>query len=165
MNHTKVQLTQGYSAIIDPEDWDKVSAMKWHCHIKSNTIYAMRTEFRECGKKYHLMMHRFIINAPDGVNVDHINRNGLDNRKSNLRLCNPHQNMGNRKGLSNSSSIYKGVHYKKRDKCWYAKIKREYIGCFRNEIEAAMAYDLRSFEIYGEFAYLNFPTESGYQVL
>jgi len=107
-------------------------------------------------------MHRLIMNAPEGLVVDHIDRNGLNNRKCNLRLCTKAQNVQNSRPRRNRSSKYKGVFWNKLNKKWSASIhkgdKRIYLGGFDDEIEAALAYDRKAAELFGEFAYLNFRT-------
>jgi hypothetical protein len=106
-------------------------------------------------------MHRLIIKAPDGLVVDHINYNGLDNRKANLRLATLKQNSRHViRTMNPGSSKYKGVSWYTRDKVWAVKImvdgKTIRIGYFRNEIEAAKAYDKAAKKYHGEFAALNF---------
>ncbi len=107
-------------------------------------------------------MHRAILNAPKGLLVDHIDGNGLNNRKSNLRLCTFAQNAHNSRPRRNSSSRYKGVCWHKVKKKWTVSIykggKRTYLGYYDDEIEAALAYDRKATELFGEFAYLNFKT-------
>jgi len=107
-------------------------------------------------------MHRVIINAPRHLLVDHINHNGLDNRKANLRTATIAQNNVNRASYKtkNSPSKYKGVYWSKRDKKWQVQIchnnKRKHIGQFDNEIQAAKAYDEAAKKYHKEFAVLNF---------
>ncbi len=105
-------------------------------------------------------MHRQIMNAPAGLVVDHIDGNGLNNRKSNLRVCTQGQNSLNSRPRRNCSSRYKGVSFYKRDKIWQAQIFYNFrtinIGRFDDEVEAALAYDRKAEELFGEFAYLNF---------
>ena len=109
-------------------------------------------------------MHRQILNAPHFLLVDHINRNGLDNRKANLRTATYTQNSRNRqKTNKNTWSKYKGVTFDYRRKKWLARIvvnrKKRHLGSFNNELDAGRAYDRAAGELYGEFAVLNFPTK------
>lgn len=105
-------------------------------------------------------MHRVIMGDVEGKFVDHINHNGLDNRKANLRFATAQQNTWNkRKQKGNYSSQYKGVHWVKSEKNWRALItcnkKMIYIGRFDDETAAAMAYDEKAKELFGEYASLN----------
>ena len=106
-------------------------------------------------------MHREIIGAPKGKIIDHIGRDGLSNRKSNLRVCTQAENARNRQGNYNSSSKYKRVARYKGLKSWKVKImqkgKNMFLGCFGDEMEVALSYDRKAEELFGEFAYLNFP--------
>jgi hypothetical protein len=151
-----IPLTQGKFAIIDTNDYKRLSKHKW-CAFKShNNFYAMRRKNNK-----GIMMHRFIMNAPKGMDVDHIDGNGLNNRKSNLRICTHAQNIHNSRPIRNRSSRYKGVALSQRDKVGRAYIQHNYrtlnLGGFDDEKEAAHAYDLKAAELFGEFAYLNFP--------
>jgi len=105
-------------------------------------------------------MHREIMDAPAGMEVDHINGNGLDNRKCNLRLATSSQNKRNqRKQRRKTSSKYKGVYWHKRDKVWVVRIqaegKEKYIGSYKTEQEAALAYNEAALKYHGEYAKLN----------
>jgi len=126
----------------------------------SNTKYVT---FYLNGKNVYL--HRFVMSNILGrplkstERVDHINGNGLDNRRCNLRLCEHKQNMANQGSRKNTSSKYKGVTFYKRDQKWQAKIspngKTIHLGYFDSEIEAAKAYNRKAVEVFGEFARLN----------
>ncbi len=105
-------------------------------------------------------MHRLILNAPDGIQVDHVNRNRLDNRRSNLRIATDLQNHFNTVKRSHNTTGYKGVsRYHKLDR-WYARIalhgKVYYLGIHNSPEEAARAYDAKARELFGEFAWTNF---------
>jgi len=151
-----IPLTQGKFAIVDAEDYDRLNQDKWYAGKCKNTYYAGRVE----GGKT-IKMHREIMHAPKGVLVDHINHNGLDNRKSNLRLCTHAQNCYNQQACATGTSKYKGVSWHKSNSKWSARIRcdRKFynLGEFDNQMEAAMAYDDKAVELFGEFAYLNFP--------
>ncbi len=91
-----IRLNRGQAAIVDAEDYHALSRHKWHCRFRSHTRYAARTAPINSGKPSLIMMHRVILNAPPGLYVDHINGNGLDNRKCNLRLVSDAINHMNR---------------------------------------------------------------------
>lgn len=160
-----ILLTKGHEVTVDDEDYDFLMKYKWfskiQCYSKPrvSSIYACRTEENN-KKKKTVAMHRVILNAPNHMDVDHINGNTLDNRKYNLRLCTPTQNNGNmRKRLSKTSSIYKGVSLIKSENKWKACIyfnkKCYYLGQFLSEAEAAIAYNLASVQHFGRFARIN----------
>lgn len=163
----EIPLTQGYKAIVDDEDYERVAQHKWHVKVsRLNICYAARTipKFRTGTKNKTVRMHRFIMNCPENLQVDHINHNGLDNRKSNLRLCSALQNQMNSsaKGLklAPSSSRFKGVaKFKGCNNPWGAHIKTGgkliRIGWFKEEAQAAMAYNEAAKKYFGEFACLN----------
>jgi hypothetical protein len=151
-----IPLTKGKFAIVDAADFVWLSRFKWHCVINNKRAYAYHSfDDKNMG------MHRVIMNPPPGLVVDHIDGNGLNNTRANLRICTSAQNICNCKGRSKTSK-YKGVSWSKRNK-WASVIslnlKRIHIGYFDDEIEAAKAYDKKAKELFGEFAYLNFPTE------
>jgi hypothetical protein len=150
-----IPLTQGKFAIVDAEDYERLSKYKWSCQKDRNNYYASRAN----GNR-RISMHREIMKAPKGLQVDHIDGDGLNNRKSNLRLCTHAENVHNSRPMRNGSSQYKGVCWHKCKKKWCVSIsksgERTYLGRFEDEIEAAMAYDRKAEELFGEFAYLNF---------
>jgi len=106
-------------------------------------------------------MHRVIMKAARGSQIDHKNGNGLDNRRSNLRFANVQQNRMNSKKQNRFSSRYKGVHYYKHARQWKAQIRYNgiqlYLGYYRVETDAAKVYDQKAKKLFGEFARLNFP--------
>ncbi len=150
-----IPLTRGKFAIVDEEDFERLNRYKWHAICVRGKWYARRAP----GGKV-IMMHREIMKAPKDKLVDHIDGNGLNNRRCNLRFCTQQQNMQNRRPLLRTSR-FKGVSYCKNTEKFHAEITRSrrktFIGSFDDEIEAAKAYDRKAIELFGEFAYLNFP--------
>jgi len=152
-----IPLTRGLHVIVDAKNHEALSQYKWSVHDagKGKTQYAVRGS-----KGRKLFMHREIMKPPPGLVVDHINRNGLDNREANLRNCTRLQNLQNRYWHAGRSQ-YRGV-CPQGDK-WMATVGYNgatiYVGLFDDEIEAAKARDRKAHELAGEFAYLNFPNE------
>jgi len=155
-----IPLTQGKEVIVDKELFDELNQCKWYYHKG----YAARTE-RIGGKRITLYMHRFIMRPPKGFVVDHIDGNKLKNTRDNLRICTRAQNnMNMRNTLSRKSSElrskYKGVYKSKGERKWSAQIRKNgrqiHIGYFWDEVEAALAYDEKARELFGEFASPNF---------
>lgn len=157
----EIPVSRGMVALVDDEDFDLVGHLRWYASIvnKGSCFYAARHTSRKSEKHMVIYMHRIILNAPSGMDVDHINGNGLDNQKKNLRLCNHQQNMCNIRKRKGASSLYKGVHWAKIHQRWVAKIevnkKIRAVGVFRTEIEAALAYNEAAKELHGEYAVLN----------
>ena len=144
-------LRTGEPVLVDDEDFDRVSRMKWRRMIStSGTMYAM-SNYRVPGdykRTKTVMMHRIIMNAPHGMDVDHRDGNGLDNRKQNLRLVTGAMNLrAFRKKGPNTTSKYMGVSFSKKGwevKCSYRKdgvLHKTYVGLFKTEIAAALAYN------------------------
>jgi len=159
----RIPLTRGQFAIVDPEDYDRLSRYKWYAVEGPRTFYAVRslTNGRK-EKRKNAYMHHMVIHIPAGMFCDHINRNGLDNRKANLRPATHTQNVWNRRKFKQDSrSKYKGVDWANDMKRWRARIrvngKRLYLGSFAEEIDAAKAYDEAARKHHGQFASLNFP--------
>jgi len=159
----RIPLTQGKYAIVDPEDYERLSKHKWHANKGGATFYAVRWAPRKRQKKLTVIyMHRQVLNYPDSDFIDHINHNGRDNRKANLRPATRAQNNYNRKKYDNNSySKYKGVSFKQKNQIWTAQIglnnKMLFLGYFKKEIDAAKAYDAAARKFHKEFAVLNFP--------
>ena len=155
-----IELTWGKVAIVDAEDFDRLSSYKW-CAVKGRRNWYAKT-LRLNGMP--LAMHRLILGAQKGLVVDHRDHNGLNNRKTNLRLCTKRQNDHNRRPRAGKTSRYKGVYWNKGAKKFVAQIyikgKKIWLGYFTDEIEAAKAYDKKAAELFGEFAYLNFPEDT-----
>jgi hypothetical protein len=158
-----IPLTQGKFALVDDADFEELSKHRWcaakdHCY---NRWYACRAE-KINGQYKTIKMHRLIMNTPKGMHTDHINHDGLDNRRINLRVCTNQQNLFNHQKRQNCSSKYKGVIWEVNK--WTARIKYNNkstrLGHFDNEIDAARAYDENAKRLYGEYASVNFPQKS-----
>ncbi len=150
----EIQLTQNKTALVDDEDFEMLSKFKWYAYF-GNSWYA-KTNI----KCQSVHMHQLLL--PNVIMIDHIDRNGLNNQRENLRVCTHTQNQSNsgpRKGK------YKGVSYKKEQNRFVAQIqkhgKKVHIGYFNIETEAALAYDEAARVLFGEFAYLNFKEDNG----
>lgn len=149
-----IQLTQNQFAIVDDEDFEEINSHKWYADYdkKGKTFYARG--LLKCGKI--VKIHRIIMNAKKGEEIDHINHNTLDNRKSNLRICTHSQNMMNQKKRNNKSGV-KGVYWEAKDKRWRANIKinqkKKHLGMFKNIEDAASARKQAENKYFGEFAY------------
>ena len=158
-----IKLSSGYECILDEEDYEKFSKFNWFASNKDGRIYAYRSKRygpRKENKRLTIYLHREIINAPKGAMVDHVNRNTLDNRRENLRLCNSTENAHNTSKFKRKcSSKYKGVCWDKSKKKWQVMIsinkKHTFIGRFETEKEAAIEYNKQAKIHYGEFAALN----------
>jgi hypothetical protein len=154
-----IPLTQGKVALVDDEDFEWLSKFKWFAWrpTQSRVYYARahKPGSGECGLS--LYMHRLIL--PEAPEVDHINSDGLDNRRENLRAVSRGQQMRNIRKRSDSKHEFKGIG--KIGNKWEARIRvdgvRYYIGLFSSQKEAAIAYDTKAKELHGEFAKLNFP--------
>ena len=151
----RIPLGNGLFATVDAADYEELSKYKWYAYRCSHTIYAA---CRIKGRQVY--MHR-MLNAPrKGYVVDHIDRNGLNNRRSNLRVVTPRQNRAN-VGPCGGTSQYVGV--SRRGSKWVSGItargKHYFAGTFDDEIEAAKARDRIAWELHGERAYLNFPED------
>lgn len=161
----RIYLLDGSVAVVDRDDEVKLLEYRWRLLVCRNKYYARANIGRR-----EVLMHRFIFGAEHGSIVDHINMNGLDNRKSNLRYASRSHNGANTKKLNThgATSVYKGVYletYKSQNSRWRARVKvngkRINLGSFDTETDAALAYDAAAKEHFGEFARLNFPQVEG----
>ncbi len=160
----QIPLTQGQFALVDDDDFERVNQFKWHairivkkCGI---TYYAVRsTAFGQGKKRKTIIMHRFIMGFPIGkVEIDHADNNGLNNQKHNLRIATRSENQHNRSAQVNCISRYKGVTFRRNK--YQSRIMVNYksitVGYYKDEIQAAKAYDKKAIELFGEFAKTNF---------
>lgn len=168
----------GY-AKVDDEDFGAISKYSWFMIKSCNCYYAQSSYYFE-GKQFTIQMHRWLLNIKDkGICVDHINHDGLDNQRANLRIASSRQNRFNSLPVQNTSSKYKGVSLvtyrskqKRKDgsiahyeyKRWRAMInidgKNIGLNSFTSEEEAAKVYDYYARKHHKEFARLNFPNEN-----
>lgn len=150
----EIPLSQGKVAIIDDEDYERVSQYGW-CY--SSTIGYAVSSRKHDGKK--LLMHRFIMNVPKDKVTDHINRDKLDNRKENLRICSRAQNNCNMGVRSHNKSGLKGVYWTEKHKAYQVTIRHNktpmYLGLFKDKYEAARMYNFWAIDLFGEFASIN----------
>lgn len=150
-----IPLTKGYEAIVDAKDLEFLSWWSWYACEKPTSTYAMAN-----GGGKNVKMHRLLLSAPDGLDVDHINRNGLDNRRTNLRLATRAQNLHNSRGHSDSKSGLKGTTFIRAKNRWKAQImvrgKLHHLGSgFKTAEEAHEAYRIAAKKLHGEFALLS----------
>lgn len=154
-----IPLTQGKVALVDESDLGVVGNLKWQAMTRGGRWYARRTTAGPNGA-YAVYMHRAIVGSPGrGAHVDHINHNGLDNRRLNLRIVPVSVNIQNRRSAYGKSRFL-GVSWRAKQKKWWALIRgdgrRIHLGYFDNETQAARAYDKAALELYGPLARTNF---------
>jgi len=161
----EIKLSQGKIAIVDDEDYARLAEYKWSASPGHKTSYAVRSQ--STGIKYKrriILMHKFLLGKPPfpRAEVDHINGDGLDNRRQNLRWCSHAENRRNepRRKTNKTVSAYKGVfRHKAKNRPFRAQIKVNgkclWLGAFATEKDAARAYNDAAKEHFGEFAYLN----------
>lgn len=171
---SKIRLTKEREALVDAEDFERLSKHHWFYNRGGYAVRTMRSHdvvpdqrfswnWNKAKSRWEttIYMHREVMNHPDDE-IDHKNHNGLDNQKSNLRVSTSQQNKRNRQKLKGCSSKYKGVCWHKGAKKWMAVItlgprKSLYLGLHVAEDEAGRTYDIAAKEHFGEFAVLNFP--------
>ena len=155
----EVQLTQGYVALVSDEDYERVARYRWRALTGKNhtKVYACRDArpHRRGQKRELVLLHRFILDAPPDMDVDHENGDGLDCQRENIRLATRSQNNANSCLSRRNTSGFKGAYlYPKGG--WVAYCRGKYIGSFPTAEDAARAYDAKAREIWGEFARCNF---------
>lgn len=149
-------LTKGYVAVIDVADVLAVGGYCWRASVRGNTVYAQRSAPRDSdGKRYTILLHRVILSVGDGVEVDHWDMNGLNNRRSNLRSATRSQNMHNRSMYRNNASQVKGAYWNVSAQKWHAQIRvhgvKKHLGLFHSKEAAHAAYRAASRDLHGEF--------------
>ena len=156
-----IPLTRGKIAIVDNKDYAFLAQRSWCCgadgYVKSEESLGSKDGKR---KRRTLLMHREIIRPKIGYEVDHINKDKLDNRRRNLRIATRSQNCMNRESFSGASSRYKGVSWHRTSQKWAARIKKDgktkWLGTFKSERAAARAFDDHVSKMHGKFAVRNF---------
>lgn len=142
---------------VDVADLPVVARYRWSAHVTGRSIYA-RTQLVIGGRRVAPYMHVLLLGTRG---VDHLNGNGLDNRRVNLRPADKSQNAGNSRAHLGSTSSFKGVCWDRRREKWLAQIRfagrRRHLGRYGSEVEAARAYDEAALDLFGEYARLNFP--------
>ncbi len=148
---------EGLIVLVDDDMYDQLNANKWQLN---NSGYVSRTNIRN-GKAHMLFMHHVVMPKKEGYQIDHINRDKLDNRRSNLRYVTRSQQIANKGSHKGSRSKYKGVTYNPKNKYskWMANISVDKIGIclgsFDSEEVAARAFNVAAESIHGKYAYLN----------
>ena len=158
-----IPLTRNKFTIVDDEDYDSLMQWKWQFDGRYAVRSAQISYINKVQKCKTLLMHRVIMKAENGMDVDHINMDGridgLNNQKYNLRIATRQQNLWNSRKSANCSSVYKGVCWHKGTKKWVAFLRKDgkqiYLGLYKTEIQAALVYNASAKEHYGEFARLN----------
>jgi hypothetical protein len=156
----EIYLSQGMKAVVDDDDYDYLMQFNWHLwRKKENPFYAIRHIWRD-GKRTTTTMHQEILKPPIGMICDHINGDGLDNQRRNLRICTHGNNAMNQSShRRKSTSPYKGVSLYNDGIRWRSRIKTKdkiyNLGVFESEIDAALAYNNAAIKMFGEFARCN----------
>ena len=157
-----IPLSQGKVTLVDDEDYEMLTRHRWHVLPTHAGNYYAAASVRKNSKINTIYMHKLILNIPENVQVDHINRDGLDNRRINLRTAIGNQNNMNRgKQIQPATSKFKGVNFDHGR--WRARIginkKRIQLGYFSSETEAARKYDEAAKRLFGSYAKLNLSSE------
>jgi hypothetical protein len=151
----RVPLACGLYATVDAIDADRVLQRSWRVQKRGTTFHARTNTSRSAGKRRVLFLHRFILDAPDGVCVDHIDGNGLNNCRANLRLATHAQNSTNRRRGINNTSGFKGVYLHKPSGRWRGRIfvagKAICLGYHDTPEAAHEAYKAASIKLHGAY--------------
>ncbi len=146
------------SILIDKDDEQFVRSFFWNGRISGKKVYAWASKQVATNGKA-IPIHRLLTDCPDGMQVDHINGDSLDNRRSNLRICESRQNHKNKTKMTGTTSKFKGVYWSKLYNRWVAIIcndgKKIYLGKYWHPIYAARCYDRAALEMFGEYAKTN----------
>lgn len=151
-----IPLTKGMTALASDEDFNEVSSFKWHAVQTKGTWYARRSiKGEKANRPKKVYLHRQLLKASPGDQVDHANGNGLDNRRENIRIASSAQNMQNRPVQRNNVSGLKGVHYRKDRGTYRARIvvdgREINLGTYKSPQDASRAYEKASAQYFGQF--------------
>ena len=151
----EIHLTKGFIALVDDEDFEKVNALKWYPAKGKNTFYATSYD-KSVKPQKDLRMHWLVFGKPPkGQVIDHIDGNGLNNQKVNLRIGSYSQNGANRKAWGTSKYLGVRLCTERKKPVWEARMAGKYLGLFSTEEEAALAYNTAAKLFHVEFAKLN----------
>lgn len=153
----QIPLTQGYAALVDDADYEVLSSFKWHANVFHHTVYADRFGPWVGGKRVRIRMHRAILGVTDPtIHVDHVDHNGLNNQRSNLRPCTQSQNQANCQLRKDNGSGIKGASWCRTREAWLSQIRRDgktiHLGYFPAKEAAGEAYAAAAKKYFGEFA-------------
>jgi len=157
----KIPLTRGMVALVDDTDYEWLNNWKWYAMHNHNTFYAVHNIRVTKNEQAKVGMHRLILELHRGnkLQADHIDGNGLNNQRSNLRICTGAQNRRSQRSQMGCTSRYKGVCWHHHKRKWNSRIsvnrKRMHLGYFSSEKTAAAAYNQAALKHFGEFALLN----------
>lgn len=156
----EILLSSGKITFVDEEDYQRVIQYNWWSQIRKNNVWYAKVRMRLPGGERRLVsLHRFIMNCHSDDQIDHIDHDGLNNCKDNLRICTASQNRQNERKRNNTSSQFKGVCWDRNRRMWLARIKVDKklynLGRFNSEQQAAKVYDLAAIKHFGPFACLN----------
>lgn len=147
-----IYTAKGEAAKVSPEDYNWLNQWKWR--LSESGYFVRLTTI--CNKRVRFFMHREIVGAGKGEEVDHIDLDRVNNQRNNLRICTINGNKRNRIRRADSTMRYKGV-YRGQHRKYGARIQKKHLGYFETQEDAARAYDKAAKELFGEFARLNFP--------
>jgi hypothetical protein len=154
----EIRLTRDMVAMVDDSDYDDLAQYAWYALAGKSHYYAAR---RNAGGQYPriVLMHRYLMQAQEGFEVDHIDGNSLNNQRSNLRVGTKQENSANRRRYTENGSVKRERGVRQRNGRWIAEVKNLgrtiYLGTYATKGEAMEAYNTKATELYGPFARLN----------